>query len=119
MPSPLPTRRLLVLLVIALAACHEVMPSSPVEWPSPPTTYPTTYLRGRVTEFGTNAPLGGVVVMHDAMQATTNADGYYTLTIEDGFQIMLVMAKSGYDTARVALAVRGGDQVWDARLTRQ
>jgi hypothetical protein len=112
-------RGLMTVGVLALVACHEVMPSSPVEWESPPTTYPTTYLRGRVMEFGTNVPLAGVAVIRDTTQTMTNAEGYYNFTIENGFQIMLTAAKAGYDTTSVALALRGGDQVMDLRLVKQ
>ena len=119
MPTPLPTRRLLVLLGLALVACVEPLPPVTVDFPPLPNTYPTTFLRGRVTELGTDTPLAGVVVSREATQSVTNAEGIYSLAIVDGYQVLMVLSKAGYDTARVTLQVNGGDQVWNARLTKQ
>lgn len=118
----MPIRRLLVLAVVALSGCNAIYGEpNQVEWPTPPSNYPTTYLRGRVLDIATNTPVAGALVASTShgVSAVSDANGFYNLEGVQAWAGQFEVSADGFDVLRTGLALNGGDQVWDFRVRRQ
>ncbi|MBX3132641.1 MAG: carboxypeptidase regulatory-like domain-containing protein [Gemmatimonadaceae bacterium] len=110
----MPIRRLLILSILALSGCNAIYGEpNRVDWPEPPSNYPTTLVRGRVFDLATNQPVAGatVTVQSASVSATTDADGNYNLDGIQAWAALFIVSRDGYDPLSVQLALSGGDQL--------
>jgi hypothetical protein len=114
-------RILLLLCALSLTGCNAIYGEpNEVDWPSPPSSFPTTFLRGRVLEVGVIVPIAGATVTRGEEQVTSDSEGYYNLLSGiSASQAQLTVTKEGYDTLRVSLILNGGDQVYNPRLPKK
>jgi hypothetical protein len=114
-------RRVLILGALAFTGCNAIYGEpNQVEWPNPPSNYPTTFMRGQVLDFATNQPVSGALVATESrsVSTTSDANGFYNL---DGIQAWagsFEVVREGYEPLKQGLALNGGDQIWNFRIRK-